>query len=652
LKISFFLFFFFFFFVFFFFFFFFQFHGICTYAACRLQARIARFEPLADDVTIKKLRQASIAAHSTKPDPTSTEPAVPQIDLEDEAAAVRLLRNQVRALCMLLTPAMSATAVVHNRLRTSELYEEQVVEILKNGYGFRPPLAGLTLSQQSQQNWCAVWASLITRPCRDRCSANQPRQVSYASLFLDGLGPLLAPLIPFLHPHVAPSLLTAIRLPVDEQIKQKKAPAQAWRHRLAYHESTLMVIASLYGLVCHSFATLCSVIEYSPLASQWCSTLPELIAAWNLTSQSGPVEEDQRLSLDSLTLPGIFSVALLVQRGLWLQGQYHAMIQAMPRLEKDLSYDLFEIVKTSTIAHGSGSSEQLRDRTRERAGIFSLITLQLLPTDMQACFAVRTQPSALFPDLLSIKFDEARQEYLEPFGQSALLRLGDPRVTVPTKVDLVALQRLEIAQTSAMHALLQLGPLQDEGLELSTLSFLHYLAFRGPHTHADVQPCLALFLQHHPHRLRDYLRMSHPEAHVMDDYIDHPANRGLLPVELSRHASFSALTLPVPPPSAPLYLNQSSGTATLSDDLSPSGDLLAALMDAEATQDTLDQDALQASALFALPSSSAASCTFLLFPPNYVVRRKSMIFVFSGSALGAFRFDCCHATDSDCSASS
>ncbi len=47
-----------------------------------------------------------------------------------------------------------------------------------------------------------------------------------------------------------------------------------------------------------------------------------------------------------------------------------------------------------------------------------------------------------------------------------LLRLGDPRVRVPAAVDAVALQRLEIAQAGALYALLQLGPLQDEGLEL------------------------------------------------------------------------------------------------------------------------------------------------------------------------------------------
>ncbi len=54
-----------------------------------------------------------------------------------------------------------------------------------------------------------------------------------------------------------------------------------------------------------------------------------------------------------------------------------------------------------------------------------------------------------------------------PFGSGGvLLRLGDPRVRVPASVDAVALQRLEIAQAGALYALLQLGPLQDEGLEL------------------------------------------------------------------------------------------------------------------------------------------------------------------------------------------
>ncbi len=54
-----------------------------------------------------------------------------------------------------------------------------------------------------------------------------------------------------------------------------------------------------------------------------------------------------------------------------------------------------------------------------------------------------------------------------PFGAGGvLLRLGDPRVRVPASVDAVALQRLEIAQAGALYALLQLGPLQDEGLEL------------------------------------------------------------------------------------------------------------------------------------------------------------------------------------------
>lgn len=50
---------------------------------------------------------------------------------------------------------------------------------------------------------------------------------------------------------------------------------------------------------------------------------------------------------------------------------------------------------------------------------------------------------------------------------------------IPVSVDRLALHRLEMAQAAAVFALLQLGPLNDEGLELAVLAFLHYLAFRG-----------------------------------------------------------------------------------------------------------------------------------------------------------------------------
>jgi hypothetical protein len=166
----------------------------------------------------------------------------------------------------------------------------------------------------------------------------------------------------------------------------------------------------------------------------------------------------------------------------------------------------------------------------------------------------------------------------------------------------------------------------------STLAFLHYLAFRGAHTHGDVQSCLTLFLKHvvvvgcagqsqltktqlesfvyhdsfflimhhklfasrisqilfchvyrkkfqnvvspshfycllfsapdhrrlrdHPHRMRDFLRLSHPEAHVLDDYVDHPANHRLLPAELARREMHAAVALPRALPGVPLYLHE------------------------------------------------------------------------------------------------
>ena len=90
----------------------------------------------------------------------------------------------------------------------------------------------------------------------------------------------------------------------------------------------------------------------------------------------------------------------------------------------------------------------------------------------------------------------------------------------------------------------------------STLAFLHYLAFRGAHTHGDVQSCLTLFLKDHPHRMRDFLRLSHPEAHVLDDYVDHPANHRLLPAELARRENHAAVALPRALPGVPLYLHE------------------------------------------------------------------------------------------------
>ncbi len=78
------------------------------------------------------------------------------------------------------------------------------------------------------------------------------------------MGPLLAPLVPFLHPLLAPSLLLALRAPVDEKVRAEKGctAVRAWRATgLAAHESTLMVLAALYGLVCHS-AQVCILIGW------------------------------------------------------------------------------------------------------------------------------------------------------------------------------------------------------------------------------------------------------------------------------------------------------------------------------------------------------------------------------------------------------
>ena len=177
---------------------------------------MARFETIADAALVVKLRQASAAAHNalshllpphlggtgasgggdgSGPQP----PKIPQVDADEEAAALLLLRNQVRvpdgdagndsrkswqchvqalqeqrfdhlffdarfltasmwplslppppahqirALCMLLAPAVAPALIITKRLRTTEKYEEQAGEIVRAGLGHRPPLAGLTL---------------------------------------------------------------------------------------------------------------------------------------------------------------------------------------------------------------------------------------------------------------------------------------------------------------------------------------------------------------------------------------------------------------------------------------------------------------------------------------------------------------------------
>ncbi len=146
------------------------FAGVCTYAACRLQARVARFETIGDAALVVKLRQASAAAHNALAHllpahlggtgvsgggDGSGQPApkIPQVDADEEAAALQLLRNQIRALCMLLAPAVAPAVIVTRRLRTTEKYEEQAGEIARAGLGHRPPLAGLTLRYAVGCGW-------------------------------------------------------------------------------------------------------------------------------------------------------------------------------------------------------------------------------------------------------------------------------------------------------------------------------------------------------------------------------------------------------------------------------------------------------------------------------------------------------------------
>ena len=54
--------------------------------------------------------------------------------------------------------------------------------------------------------------------------------------------------------------------------------------------------------------------------------------------------------LESLSVPGLFSVSLLIQRGLWLQSQYDNLLMMLPpQFEAELKYELFEIVTIAEV---------------------------------------------------------------------------------------------------------------------------------------------------------------------------------------------------------------------------------------------------------------------------------------------------------------
>jgi hypothetical protein len=192
-------------------------------------------------------------------------------------------------------------------------------------------------------------------------------------------------------------------------------------------------------------------------AAQWCGTLPELIEVWHTPDEAATTEAASHAAshasaaasntsgngqasapfrgLESLSVPGLFSVSLLIQRGLWLQSQYDNLLMMLPpQFENELKYELFEIVTIAEVrkaddgavingderpsSSSSGSSSgmaaarkqlvvDLHERTRARASLFALMTLRLLPPPMQTCFATRSQPAALFTDLLAAKLAEA-----------------------------------------------------------------------------------------------------------------------------------------------------------------------------------------------------------------------------------------------------